>query len=164
MSVGLLHNMSAPPKTVISFNGLDGSLKISGPGEGGVAGVRYKPPAGVGIPVKFEWKGPVEAIDILLERGMTPGGNARNTLIALIESKARELALPDGVAVIPFRESYEAPWGNDAMAALAILTKSSESVWLQSKSCTLSILQTRRSIALLIPAHATQCIKELYKR
>ena len=49
----LLHNMSAPPKTVVKYAGLEGLAKQSGPGGSGVTGLKYTNPVINGLAVRF---------------------------------------------------------------------------------------------------------------
>jgi hypothetical protein len=68
----------------------------------------------------------------------------------LINRRAAELPLPDGCAVIKTEPKQELLWG-DLLSALAVLSKSTDTVWLRSKSPSLSWALQRSSISLLIP-------------
>jgi hypothetical protein len=50
---GLLHNMSAPPKSVLRYEGLAGLASQSGPGGSGVTQLRYTAKEFFGTPVRF---------------------------------------------------------------------------------------------------------------
>ncbi len=78
------------------------------------------------------------------------GGDSERHLLQLIENRARELPIPDGAVVIPASRDHLSPWP-DALAAIAVITKSSDNVWLRAKSPRLSVLRNRREVSLLIP-------------
>jgi hypothetical protein len=71
-------------------------------------------------------------------------------LITLINRRAKTLPLPDGCAVIKSQEYHQVLW-DDPLSALAILSKSTDNVWLRSKSPSIHLALQRSSISLLIP-------------
>ena len=53
-SPSLLHNMSAPPKTTVTWQGLSGLVGQKGPGGSGVCSLNYTPGGGIhGLAVLF---------------------------------------------------------------------------------------------------------------
>ena len=50
---GLLHNMSAPPKSVLRYEGLSGLATQAGPGGSGVTQIRYTAQDFFGTPLRF---------------------------------------------------------------------------------------------------------------
>jgi hypothetical protein len=155
----LLHNMSAPPRTVIKYAGLSGLATKVGPGgagtkhvDGHVFGsfVAFRLPTGMRV----------RSAALLLERlGKEVGTDAEETLHGLIERRAMELALPDGCLVKPCERSHPSPWP-DPLAALAIITKSSANIWLRGKVPSLSSLAKRSSVSLLLPPTLVDLIPE----
>ena len=153
-SQSLLHNMSAPPKTTVTWQGLSGLMGQLGPGGSGVCSLKYTPGGGThGLAISFALPDDLTRLSpaSLLERlGQAAGGSAEKTLLAHIEARARELPLPDGCVVIQKVPGAATPWP-DPLSVLAILTKCSETVWLRAKTPSLSSLARRRSVTLLVP-------------
>jgi hypothetical protein len=87
------------------------------------------------------------------------GGTLKKKLLRLIETRARELSLPDGAVVIPVREHHLEIY-TDLLSVLAVLTKCSASVWLRAKSPRISALKVRREVSLLIPPSFAQNLEE----
>jgi hypothetical protein len=97
----------------------------------------------------------------ILERlGLKSGSAPEKTLLDLIEARARELVLPDACVVIPTKIDHPCPWP-DPLAILAVISKSSASIWLRSKTPRLSVLQKTPAISLLVPPNFADQIKEL---
>ncbi len=149
----LLHNMSAPPKSVVSYAGLSrASIEAVTPDNGGrksrvAADSVYGIPAAFWIPDPLRKCGPVK---ILQQLGEEPGLDAEKELVALIEKRTEELPLPNACVVVPNKPAHGCPWA-DPLAALAVITKSSATVWLRSKSPRLSLIGTRQAVSLLVP-------------
>jgi len=153
----LLHNMSAPPKTVVKYEGLSGLASTLGPGGSGVCGLKYKGDGVFGTPVLFVLPGAFggqSASAILRLLGLdvadTSEEQASRHLMQLINNRAHELPLPDGCAVIPCKKSHQSRW-SDALSVLAIFAKCSDTVWLRSKSPSLNAAVQRQQLTLLVP-------------
>lgn len=148
----LLHNMSAPPKSVIKYAGLSELVKYNFSG-GGKGHLTYDHVNVFGNFVAFRLANEMRvhsATSILDRLGIEAGANAGKTLTDLIERRAMELKLPDGCLVRPCERSHRTLWP-DPLAALAIITKSSSNVWLRGKVPSLSSLGKRSSVSLLLP-------------
>ena len=52
-SGALLHNMSAPPKSVVKYSGLADLATVRSPGGSGVTGIGFKGDGFFGVPVRF---------------------------------------------------------------------------------------------------------------
>jgi len=87
---------------------------------------------------------------ILEQLGVNPGRDLEKTLLDLIEARTKEIALPDACVVVPTKPGHKLPW-TDAPAALAIISKSSDNIWLRSKVPRLSAFQTITARSLLVP-------------
>jgi len=149
----LLHNMSAPPKSVVKYSGLADLATTQEPGGSGVCGVRLNGAGVFGTPVRF-------ALPTVLA-GKSPAGILRHLgvdlqpdpaqqLCALINARANELPLPEGCAVITALEGHRLIWA-DALSALAILAKSSDAIWLRGKNPALNAALARSQVTLLVP-------------
>lgn len=142
----LLHNMSAPPKSVVKYSGLADLATIWVPGGSGICGV-------FGTPVRFvlppNLAGPLPA-DILRHLKVDPQPDPEQYLADLINTRANELPLPEGCAVIPTLEGHRLIWA-DALSALAILAKCSDSIWLRAKHPALNAALARQQVTLLVP-------------
>jgi hypothetical protein len=150
-SGALLHNMSAPPKSVVKYSGLADLASLRRPGGSGVNGIQRK---GVfGIPVRFALPSDLAGkspADVLRHLGADAQPDPERQLCALINARANELPLPDGCAVIPALQGHRLIWA-DALSALAILAKCSESIWLRAKTPALSAALARTQVTLLVP-------------
>lgn len=157
----LLHNMSAPPKSVIKYAGLSGLVKydFNGGGRGHVTidnenvfgnFVAFR------LPKEMQGRSAPSILNLLGEK---VGRKAEKTLMDLIDRRAMELMLPDGCLVRPWERSHRSPWP-DPLAALAILTKSSANVWLRGKTPSLSSLVKRKSVSLLLPPALAASVPE----
>jgi len=153
-SPSLLHNMSAPPKTTVTWQGLSGLMGQLGPGGSGVCSLKYTPGSGAyGLAVCFALPDDITRLSAasLLERlGQPTGGSAEKTLLAHIEARATALPLPDGCVAVGKVAGAVTPW-SDLLSVLAVLTKCSEAVWLRAKKPSLSSLARRRAVTLLVP-------------
>ncbi len=153
----LLHNMSAPPKSVVRYSGLSGLVQQTGPGGSGVTSLRYSNINQHGSCVRFELAAHLKLdspADILaslelLQEGASADSASRH-LVQLINQRAAALPLPEGCAVVKSLPSHEMLWP-DPLAALAVLTKCTDTVWLRAKTPTLSRLLSQRCVSLLIP-------------
>ncbi|MGK0157720.1 MAG: hypothetical protein ACI9SE_004703 [Neolewinella sp.] len=153
----LAHNMSTPPKSVVSFEGLGALTTQHGPGGSGAAGVRYNGRSFFGMPVRFalrnEW---LRLRTPGFLRLIEPGSKRRSPRSAeahlhqLIQQRADELPLPEGCVTIPSDTSHPVLW-HDALSMLAILTKCSTTVWLRRKMPSLLAALEQRSVSLLVP-------------
>ena len=161
-NASLLHNMSAPPKSVIKYTGLAGLATKRGFGGSGVGTLKFAPENVYGSFIAFRLpKGMrVRSAALILERlGKEAGPDAEETLLELIERRVMELPLPDGCVVKLCERSHTSPWP-DPLAALAIITKSSTNVWLRGKAPRLSLLGNRSSVSLLLPPAVAARLQE----
>jgi len=161
----LLHNMSSPPKSVVKYSGLSYGAANAGADGIGVGGGRITHDGVFGAFVAFRLAPDLRRRvpeTILKHLGIDPGPVPGKTLVGLIDQRARELALPDACVVVPAKQDYPSPWP-DPLAALAIITKSSGSVWLRSKTPRLTAIKKRSVVSLLIPPGYAAKIEELSK-
>lgn len=152
----LLHNMSAPPKTVVSFTGLG----FAKPAQSPKAALAHDAAArngaeDFGTVLTFALAAEMSAKSarsILRLLQAKPGSDPDGTLTALIEARAAELPLPDGVLVVPpnARGLHRILWP-DLLSVLAVLSKCSDHVWLRAKNPALSAALARRSVSLFVP-------------
>ena len=156
--VPCLGNMSSPPKTVVTYSGLAGTVSLKpsqrlwapvnsvkrAPGAAGLFGA----PVRFVLPPNFVGKKP---ITILRRLGVKPSGDHEQQLLALINARAEELPLPDGCVVIRRTEAEREIW-KDALTVLAVLTKCSDVIWLRSKHPALQAAFERgAATTLLVP-------------
>jgi len=149
----LLHNMSAPPKSVVKYSGLADLATTTGPGGSGVAGVKFRGKGVFGTPVQFVLPAVLAGktpADILRHLEVDRSPDPQRQLITLINARANELPLPGACVVIPFAKAHELIWA-DALSALAILSKCSDYIWLRAKDPALKAALIRRQASLLIP-------------
>jgi len=162
-SAQLLHNMSAPPKSVVRYQGLSSLAAPTGPQhnvlqDGGFgAAVRFTlPPDWIGLE-------PAALLARLQQSQPVVGPPARRTttrktspadaaqqLAALINQRAQDLTLPDGCAVVASLPTHPVLWP-DPLAALAVLAKCTGTVWLRSKTPSLVVAIRQASVSLLVP-------------
>ena len=148
--------MSAPPKTVVKYEGLEGLAKQSGPGGSGVTGLKYTNPVINGLAVRFvlptEFIGqdPEKILRLLKIYRSDQFSTADSQLVDLINHRADELPLPQGCAVMAAHDSHGVIWP-DALSALAILTKCTDSIWLRSKTPSIASVKGKPSLSLLVP-------------
>ena len=149
----LLHNMSAPPKSVMKYSGLSDLATDSGPSGTGITSLKFTNKGVFGKPIcfvlpeDFEDKSPA---DILRHLEVDPTQDPKRKLITLINARANELPLPGACMVIPVHKSHAHIW-TDALSALAILSKCSDHIWLCSKEPSFKAALIRRHVSLLIP-------------
>jgi hypothetical protein len=178
-ALGLLHNMSAPPKSVLRYEGLAGLASQSGPGGSGVTQLRYTAKEFFGTPVRFAfdlaWT-KLSAVEILnylqvevvtslpanSQAGEEPSAEklealstaraqaATRQLNALINQRAQAMPLPEGCAVIVPRPEHAVLFA-DLLSTLAVFSKCTESIWLRSKTPSLIAARGYREVSLLIP-------------
>ena len=164
----LLHNMSAPPKTVVKYAGLEGLAKQSGPGGSGVTGLKYTNPVINGLavrfvlPTEFIEQDPEKILRLLKIDRSDQFSAAESQLVALINHRADELPLPEGCAVMSVNDSHGVIWP-DALSALAILTKCTDSIWLRSKTPSLASIKGKPSLSLLVPPLFTNRLPKVKK-
>ena len=164
----LLHNMSAPPKTVVKYAGLEGLAKQSGPGGSGVTGLKYTNTVVNGLAVRFVLPTgfigqDTENILRLLKIDRSDQFSAAESqLVALINHRADELPLPEGCAVMAVNDSHGVIWP-DALSALAILTKCTDRIWLRSKTPSLASIKGKPSLSLLVPPLFTNRLPKVKK-
>jgi len=159
----LLHNMSTPPRSVVKYSGLSGVPANAGRGEANAHGESFTQNGTSGAFVAFRLPKDICRLrpkTILKRLGFDPGNAPEKTLVCLIEQRAKELALPDACVVVPTNQCHPSP-GPDILAALAIITKSSGSVWLRGKTPRLSVIKTRSIVSLLVPPPWAAKILEL---
>ena len=159
----LLHNMSAPPKTVVKYSGLSDLARTIGPGGSGVAAIKFKGREIHGTPVRFmlgsSYAGRTPE-KLLAALGYEAVADVEGRLAELINARAQELPLPDGCAVIAGRSDALVIW-RDPLAALAILAKCSDYVWLRAKTPAIHAALRRNTVTLLIPPQFAARIPEL---
>lgn len=149
-SGALLHNMSAPPKSVVKYSGLADLATVCSPG---ATGIGCKGNGVFGVPVRFALPADLAGkspADVLRHLGADAQPDPERQLCALINARANELPLPEGCAVIAALEGHRLIWA-DALSALAILAKSSDAIWLRAKTPALNTALARTQVTLLIP-------------
>jgi len=146
----LLHNMSAPPKSVVKYGGLS-ELQQGQPGR---VNVGQRPVNALAVALRFELPSEFKtcsAGQLLRHLGIAPKRAAQSQLDALIDARAFELPLPPGCAVIACQSSHRLIW-QDLLSVLAVLAKCSDTLWLRDKSPSLSSALARHRVSLLVPA------------
>ena len=152
-SGSLLHNMSAPPSTMVKYSGLADLASLRSPGGSGVTSLGFKGIGIFGTPVRFVLPAALAGkspADILRHLEVNGEGDPEPQLIAMINARADELPLPEGCVVIPALKSHRVIWP-DALAALAILAKCSDAIWLRAKTPALNAGLARAQVTLLVP-------------
>lgn len=151
------HNMSAPPKSVIQFEGLGALAERGQPGGSGVTSLGYGGRRIFGTPVRFAlpsaWRrlkspGILRRVDPTA--APTPREQCDACLGRLINGRARALPLPAGCVLIPPRDSHPVLW-DDGLTALAVLAKCTDTVWLRGRAPSLAAALERWSVSLLVP-------------
>lgn len=147
---GLLHNMSAPPKSVVQYGGLMALKKeLAGHDR---PGLQMKVSRAVAL--RFELPADLKARSasgLLRHLGVEPKREAAAQLDALIDARARELPLPPGCAVVASQPSHQVIW-QDTLSVLAVLAKCSDTLWLRDKNPSLTSALARSCVSLLVPA------------
>ena len=159
----LLHNMSAPPKTVAKYSGLSEFARTTGPGGSRVAGIGFRGADIHGTPLRFMLEGSFAGKnpeELLAALGHEQATDVEGCLSELINARARELPLPDGCAVINGRNEALLIW-QDPLTALAILAKCSDYVWLRAKTPAIHAALRRQMVTLLVPPQFAMRIPEL---
>ena len=87
---------------------------------------------------------------------------AESQLVALINHRADELPLPEGCAVMVAHDSHVIIWP-DALSALSILTKCTDSIWLRSKTPSIASVKGKPSLSLLVPPLFTNQLPKVKK-
>ncbi len=120
----LLHNMSAPPKSIVRYEGLSGMATQGSPGGSGLISVAFREKNLFGTAIRFDlppdWIGltPLELLARLqidadsLSCGERSGADPARRLAVWLNRRASELPLPDGCAVIPVRANHRALWSD----------------------------------------------------
>ncbi|HXQ23746.1 MAG TPA: hypothetical protein VN812_18855 [Candidatus Acidoferrales bacterium] len=158
---GLLHNMSVPSKTVVSYSGLAG-VADAGAGGSAVRSAGSGNPGIFGRHLRFALPETVPTHDpalLLQTLGIDPFVDPMCELEHLIEARARELPLPDACLVVRADPTHPCRLP-DVLSALAVLAKCSEHVWLREKRPNLSRLATRREVSLLLPPQFSDRLQE----
>lgn len=144
----LLHNMSAPPKTVVQFDGLRALH--------GLAPTRSQPPLH-GVAVRFRIDAQLLRLAPAgLLRAVEPGSRVRlhrcaeARLLQLVEQRAQQLPLPDGCLLLQASDAHVVAW-SDLLTALAVLAKCTDTVWLRAKVASLEVARARGDVSLLVP-------------
>lgn len=143
---GLLHNMSAPPKSVVQYKGLatlasTHSASSSNTTDSGAVVLRFE------LPANFT---DCDSSEVLRRLGVTPGRSAPAQLSALLDARVKTLALPPGCAVVAVHARHRVIW-SDPLSVLAVLSKCSDTLWLRDKSPSLISAFKRRKASLLVP-------------
>ena len=149
----LLHNMSAPPKTIVKYSGLADLVEFGGMRATLDVMLRSRAVGLFGTKVRFalppELNGRSPAF-LLRRLGVITLKDSTRQLVELINKRASELPLPDGCAVIPALAEHPILW-TDTLTALAVLTKCSDCIWLRDKSPALSTALQHKQVTLLVP-------------
>lgn len=159
---GLLHNMSVPSKTVVSYSGLAGLFDAAGAGASGVRSAGSGNPGIFGSHIRFALPESVATHDpalLLQTLGIEPRAEPMRELERLIETRARELPLPDACLVVRADPAHPCRFP-DLLSGLAVLAKCSEHVWLRGKKPNLSRLATCREVSLLLPPRFSRRLQE----
>ncbi len=167
----LLHNMSAPPKSVVRYEGLSGMAKQGSPGGSGLTSVSFRGKSLFGTVIRFDlppdWIG-LKPLNLLARLqmeadgrlgGERSGADPVRRLTTLLNRRASALPLPDGCAVIPAQAAHQALW-DDVLTVLAITSKCTETIWLRSKTPSLIAAVQRESVSLLVPPGFAAKLKE----
>jgi len=162
-TASMLHNMSTPPKSVVAYAGLKSEAKSKRAARPNQNEFVDDGRGSFGTFITFKLKTTLaqyEPAAILRYLKTGDVGEPNKALLDLIESRANELPLPDACVVVPTNLTYQAPWP-DPLAALAIITKSSKTVWLRHKSPRISALRSKVAVSLLVPPAFAKAIEGL---
>lgn len=149
----LLHNMSAPPRSVVKYSGLSGMTTAIDPTGTESSSPLFRRLSTFGTLVRVVLMPGLKgksATFILRHLAVEPHRESAKQLEALINARADELPLPEGCAVIPATSDHPILW-SDTLTALAILSKCSDSIWLRSKQPSLFAGIRRKQVTLLVP-------------
>jgi hypothetical protein len=156
-TTALLHNSGVPALTTLRYEGL-GRLAASRPsGVSGATDVNVGPAllggrvCRVCLPPEFLQATPAEILRLL---DIAPSGSGRakalRQLQSVINRRAAALPLPPGCLVLEADTEHPILWP-DPLSALAILTKATDTVWLQTKTPVLGRLSERSTLSVLVP-------------
>ena len=153
----LAHNMSTPPKSVVTFEGLGGLAERRKSSSSGLPSVGNQSRGIFGTIVRVtllpEWLRLRTAGFLrLIEPGSkrhSPQANAAR-LHEHIERRAAELPLPTGCLTIASKPEHPVMW-HDVLSVLAVLTKCADTVWLRDKLPSLAAALDLREVSLLVP-------------
>ena len=149
----VLHNMSAPPRTTIRYEGLSGNVTGAGPGGSGVCSRGYQGTPLRGCIVQLQLPDSWDCSDplaLLTALGVAPLGDVQSQLLALVIASARDLPLPDICVVLPVEKTTVQRWGTP-LVALTVLSQCSDVMWLRAKRPVFAQAIARRQVRLLIP-------------
>lgn len=158
-----LHNMSAPPKTVVTYSGIRSLANTSGSNDKCIAGRRFNGTDTFGTAIGFCLPAGMPrtgSSGILNYLGVRSASHPEKQLCALIDQRARDLPLPDGCLVLSAHSAQFVIW-SDALSVLAILAKCSASVWLRAKSPSVHAALARREVSLLVPPAFTPNLPDI---
>jgi hypothetical protein len=173
--------MSAPPKSVLRYQGLSNIWVQHDSSGNRVTPLRSTADDFFGKPVRFAFDhawAKLSAVEILnylqvdvaaltavtSRAGVKPSAEqlkalstartqaATRHLNALINERAQTLPLPEGCAVVVPRSEHQVLFG-DLLSTLAIFSKCTESVWLRSKTPSLIAARGYKEVSLLIPSN-----------
>lgn len=175
-SSGLLHNMGGPPHSSVEFSGLRALQGASGRVSATSQGMRLDvelPFQLVGVPIpKLQEVVPdllsLEQLRILDAHE----GTFEDRLAHLLDHHAETLPLPGACIVLEAFEqgppkdpnaskvrSRSVTWW-DPVTVMAVFTKSSDSLWLRSKTPLLSRIEARRRLTLFIPKTHVAAVRQ----
>ena len=149
----MLHNMSAPPRTTIRYEGLSGNVTGAGPGGSGVCSRGYQGTPLRGCIVQLQLPDSWDCSDplaLLTALGVAPLGDVQSQLLALVIATACDLPLPDICVVLPVDKTTVQRWGTP-LVALTVLSQCSDVMWLRAKRPVFAQAIARRQVRLLIP-------------
>ncbi len=159
----LLHNMSAPPKSVVAYAGLGREAKSYVPKNTDMRPGGHRSHGVFGTFITFRLPQTLrycEPEEIPKLFNLETIGRPVTALLKLIDKRAKELLLPDACVVVPANPVHFRPWP-DPLAAIAVITKSSNNVWLRHKTPLFSKLRKRDAVSLLVPPAFAKRIEEL---
>jgi hypothetical protein len=136
-SIGLLHNMSAAPRSAIDHRGPSAGWRL-------LFCLNRDLPACNRLRTLLELMGRATTV--------ADRQHLEDELKARIDAYALSVDLPAAAAVAPPGENRIAPaFCFDERAAITVLAKSSERVYLRDKEPILDRIQTGRSVTLILP-------------
>jgi hypothetical protein len=160
----LLHNMSAPPKSVVKYAGLASLAPRAEQASNASLQAAGRHPFGTiarfCLPSALQGAAPAAILlHLNIAHDEASQGTPARHLQTLVDARASELPLPAGCAVIRSHDQHPVLW-DDTLAVLAVLAKSTDTVWLRDKSPTLSAAVQRGAVSLLIPTHLSHLLNE----
>jgi hypothetical protein len=156
----LLHNMSAPPKSVVKYGGL---IDLARTADIALDVCIQHAAKGMSVALRFELTADISTksmSELLRQLDAKPKRDMTAQLAALIDTRALELPLPDGCAVIPSEPSHRVIW-SDTLTVLAILSKCSDCLWLRHKNPSLALALSKRQVSLLVPPQFASRLPEV---